>query len=1352
MSVFGTENLEFEWLNSNNGLSSEEIRNIYQDREGYIWFLTREGLNRYDGHDFKIFKAGKSGPGFPSSAFESVCEDQHGRLWLGTVENGLIIFDKYSQEVCSFEEFSKGQKLADNHIRNLMSDSRGNIWIGTEYGLYRYQVPSGDLRFFNLGDFSSSEPVWCIIESMIEDARGDIWVGTWNTGLFRYEVINNEWHNYNLFNKSQATYNDNRIKSLHEDRYGNIWVGTWEDGLYNTKLTNNELVIQQYYLYDYANDQSIPGDIIYTINQDDHDNLWIGTPYGLCIIKNLYSVKPFFENRSFEFGRNKGLSNNEVWKIFKDRSGLMWLGTLEGGVNKVNPDGKIFESYTIPPVSDQIFSQTIQAFCIAPGNNFLVGIKSLGFGHYDLSRKKYIPYTQIDTYRALPQDINTVTCFLNENDRYLWLGTRYAGLMVFNFADERYTLLNELDNQFTYETINEIFKDNNGVFWVGTEEALYRVTRCSDDDPCFEIERIHQFDGMTIHDIMQSSNGDLWAGTAEKGIYRTKAGATSEDWDVFNGQSNNIITNRIQTIYEDSKGQLWAGTSDQGLLKYNKEKIVFERASNTKGLAGEMVYSMIEDSDHNLWLGTNNGLVRLIDTQDELIADSYTITDGLQGNIFIRGAILKQNNNRIFVGGYYGFNAFFPSDVKPNTYKPNTTITSISFNEKTHVYNPKAEEVVSYAFRDNNIVFHFSALSYFKSDKNSFAYMLEGFDDTWQYTDARSRIAQYPKLGAGSYTFLVKSSNSSDLWNQEPVMFSFKILPAPYKTWWAYSLYGLAFIIILIMIYRSILKNERIKRELEIEKIEHAKSEKLNQFKLRFFTNISHEILTPLSIISCSIDVIRSKTRKSRNELNIVERNVVQLNRLLHQLLDYRKMEGGFLKLQVEKGDFQAFIQQTAENFRLLADNKNIELIIAKKGTAKETWFDFDKMDKILDNLLSNAIKYTQAGGSVMVETSVMEEDGKTLARVSVIDTGKGIKPEDQERIFNRFYRSEHEDDDTGTGIGLAYTRSLVELHKGSISVKSELGKGSTFTVKQRVDRQFYLESEISKISDTNRIVTSGNGNGKESADNTPEMRMINTTGKVKLLLIDDNNDFRSVLKSHFSNDFRVIEAKNGQEGFRKALTEKPDIIVSDVMMPEKDGFELSLDLKNNIDTAHIPVILLTAKVDEEARSKGYSTGADSYITKPVNLSVLRTRINALLIKTRNPELQSIPVSTKPVSRSSMTEPRFLNAIEQYVKNHMSDSELSIGDIARHLFMSDSMFYRKVKQVTRMTPVEYVKNIRLNEAAGLLKKEDASIAEVAYTTGFSDQSYFTACFRKKFGITPKNYMIRAGKRSILLNK
>lgn len=1329
---FCITDLEFERLNSKHGLSAEEVRNIFQDSEGYIWFLTREGLNRYDGYEFKIYKQGNPDLSFTSSAFESICEDKEGRLWLGSYEKGILIFDKYEEEVTPFETEAGGLTLFDKHIRSLLCDRSGHIWIGTEYGLYRYNPTEKSLDHFNLGDLNQNEPAWCIVEDLMEDTEGRLWIATWSEGLYMFDRNSNSLKNYKGFDGNPYTEHNNQIKTVFEDNLGYIWVGTWEDGLYMTRWNKDDLTIERTYLYDDNDPQSISGNIIYSINQDYNNNLWVGTPYGLTIVEGAYSEKPHFNREVYRYGSDKGLCNNEVWKILKDRSGLMWLGTLEGGVNKVHPGGRIFDNYPIPPVSNQIQSQTTQAFCMDPLGNFLVGVKSLGFGKYDLTHNLYTPYKEFWPYSQLPYEINTVKCFLTFGDE-LWLGTRYWGLILFDTRSGSFAPLFDLDSTFTPFEINTITLTSDTSVWIGTQEGLYLALKKRDT---YQVRRIDGLKGNRVKSVFQDSQQRIWIGTEESGISLLQIrGSQVELLANFHQESGNSESNHLNCVFQDSRGQVWAGTADQGLLKYNPESEKFENAQVLINSNTDAIMSMLEDKDGNLWLTTNGGIIRIYYKEGGEKSDNYTVADGLQGNIFLPNSLYQLNSNRIFAGGYYGFNGFYPSSVRQNDYIPATVITGISVNSEHLAPKEFRNRPLTLKYNQNNLEINFSSLSFHKSEKNVFAFKLEEVDTEWQYIDASQRNLMFSNLKTGTYRFLVKSANSSEIWNEKPEILEFEILPAPYKTWWAFLIYSVVFLMILVGLFRFLLNNERIKRAYELEKIEHARAEKLNQFKLRFFTNISHEILTPLSIMYCSIDLLKSKTRKGKPELAILERNMSQLKGLLSQLLDFRKMESGHLKLKVQKNNLSELIESIIQDFKPLADNRQLDIRLETSGDIKMGYFDEDKLNKVLHNLLSNAIKYTPSGGLIVVSLRISKTGSENWALIKVNDTGVGIPAEGLKHVFERFYRAEIDKEETGTGIGLSLTKNLVEMHHGTIQVSSEVGKGTVFTIEIPVHQSAYKTEELQAV-DVNKVIF-----GKEEGKDIPETSETTSISAVdiKILLAEDNPDFREILRSHFSKRFFVIEATNGDEALRKALKQKPDIIVSDVMMPGKTGFELCTELKNNIETSTIPVILLTAKTADADIAEGYRSGADSFITKPVSLRVLDSRINSLLLKKVN--LEPIPDETLQVqqSNSRINDEQFIRLLKKVIVNHLSDTEFQVRDLHIQFGMSGSKFYRRVKELTKLAPVEYVKHIRLNKAAALLKKGNTSMAEVAYETGFSDQSYFGVCFKKQFGTTPSAY-------------
>jgi len=1308
--------IDFIKVNSNHGLSSEEIRNIFQDREGYMWFLTPEGLNKYDGYDIKVFKKKSDAYSFPTSAFECVCEDSLNRIWLGTAEQGIVIFDTYTNEVRRFEDITNKLKLPEKSIRSLMCDRNNKIWIGTENGLYLYNILENSLEYFNLPNLKSDIPEWCIIEDIVEDDKGNIWIATWNEGLFIYDNNKKNFRNYKIFDADKSNDQNNQIKSIYQDKFGFVWIGTWEDGLYKTLYKDEELFINNTYLFSESVKQGILGNIIYSINQDIYGNMWIGTPYGLSIIENPYSPKKIFHSYKYQLGSKNGLSNNEIWKIYKDKSGLMWIGTLEGGINIVHPNGQVFESYAIPPVSQQIQSQTIQAFVTDPNGQLLIGVKSLGFGYYDLTNKKYTPYTFLSKYNSVLREINTVNCFLRIEHK-IWMGTRYNAIGIYDYQTKQFSAIQSA--QMSYD-IKVLYRTSDSAVWAGAADGLYRISMMENNSTEFDIKFIEEFNNIRVTSICEDNERNLWIGTAENGICRIDWGKNGAYTVQFFSRESNSISDEITAIFIDQHNTLWAGTNGRGLIQYDPEGESFKQCNTLHGLINVSIMSISDDEHGNIWVATNNGIGRITHKNGQYKADTYTMSDGLQGNRFVPNAVYKLSDGRILMGGYYGFNAFYPLNIKKNEYIPPTVLTAIKINNLDFDYRKNSNRVFKH--KENTLTFEFSSLSYYKSDKNIFSYKLDGLDQNWTITSAAQRNVRYSKLPSGDYNFLIKSANSSELWNDVPVSFQFRILPPTYQTWWAFTAYLIVFLSIVLVIYRNQIQRQKILRDLEIEKYKHERAEKLNEYKLSFFTNISHEILTPLSIIMGAVGILKKKTRKGKDEINIMERNLLGLRNLLRQLLDYRKMETGHLKLKVREGNLIEVIQSLINNFKPLFQSKNIDLLFDAPDELT-CFFDEDKVNKICQNLISNAIKYSHENGKVII--SIIQDKGNVFLHIK--DNGFGISEEDLGGIFNRFYRSDYTKKELGTGIGLALVKNLVELHKGTIEVQSSLGKGTIFTVKLKLNKTNYDPIEF-EIDNLDRI-----------KDEEEEMD-IRPLKNISILLVEDNSDFRKILKTHLETIATIIESSSGDDALRKAIKYSPNIVVSDVMMPNMNGYELCIQLKNNVDTQHIPVILLTAKTTDLDRAKGYDCGADSYITKPVSLSVLQTRIHSLLLKERNKAVLPENIQILRAPNEPISDKEFLLKLKKFVEENLSDIGFKVPDMHHPFGMSSSSFFRKVKLLTNMSPVEYVRNVRINRAALLLAKKELSISEIAYNTGFTDQSYFGACFKKQIGMTPTEYL------------
>jgi signal transduction histidine kinase/DNA-binding response OmpR family regulator len=759
-------------------------------------------------------------------------------------------------------------------------------------------------------------------------------------------------------------------------------------------------------------------------------------------------------------------------------------------------------------------------------------------------------------------------------------------------------------------------------------------------------------------------------------------------------------------------------------------------------MPGDAVFDIIEEAG-SLWLTTSNGLVRLSRRgENDFQTEVFNSDDGLQGNVFIDGAAYKSPDGRIFAGGYYGFNAFRPGELSGNKYIPPVVITDIRVsNEAVPVYHSIDKGLVL-KHNQNNLGVEFAALSFSQPKKNNYAYMLEGLDKDWTRLSSESRIAYFSHIPPGSYILRLKASNSSDAWNEVPVSMAIRVKPHPAWSWWAIMIYSALLVTILIAIYYFLINNIKIKQAYEIEKIERKREENVNQFKFRFFTNISHELLTPLSVLSFSVEDLIARRSDDKGQLGVMQSNVNRVMHLISQLLDFRKVESGSMKPAVTPGRIDTFIEQICDSLKPLEGKKNISVILSGK-IEQALFFDHDKLDKIICNLLANAFRYTPENGRILVNYDLFQKDGLNWLKLEVTDSGKGIEQENLEHVFDRFYQVKSVTGRTfGAGIGLALVKNLVENLKGDISVRNEENMGAKFTVSLPVSPEAYLPDEVGyeEIG-----YQSGNLLFSHPDFLMPEAEEHQDTAEhdrsKSILIVEDNADFRRLLRKHLSNFYHTYEADNGEVAWEICLNKQPDLVISDMMMPVMNGIELCKKIKNNVETSHQIVILITARTDEETRYESYLANADSYISKPVDLRTLDIRIESLLgqreklIRRYSHDSAEAPAAAD----YSPIDEKFLTQVRTIIENKLMNTELNVLALSKEIGMSSSNLYRKITSLTGMSPVEFIRYIRLQAAAGIMVKEGANVSEAASRSGFNDLSYFCKSFKKQFGVSPKQY-------------
>ncbi len=1338
-------NIRIKHFNTNDGLSSDDARQVFQDREGFIWICTSEGLNRFDGYEFKVFKPDYSAKnGFNTNDFTCICEDLSNNLWVGTKSKGINVYNKQSGEVKIIDKYIAPEGSSNpDMIKTLYCDQLGRIWIGTDNGLYRYEQ---DGRIVSLNKTMNQSRI--TINHITGDTKGNVWVGTWGAGLIKYNgkdvaaiyMFNNALH-------PEITHNV--VRTVFEDESFRIWMGTWHDGLFYTQ-PNSE--IRNLSHFSYSNDKKgLLTTLIHTISQDNTGDIWAGTPFGLNIIHNVNTTTPELWGTGIKNEITETIGTTVVQSIIRDMGGVMWVGTLGDGIFRIEMGLNRLKTYNIPDIDTHLKSQITKCFLQTNDEKILLGVQSLGMVIFDKNTNTFKRYNEVLPYSKISDEINTAFPLFKDSKNNIWIGERYGKMWVIDSQNNAYGLNEIYNGAFANQEATCIFEDSKGYIWIGTRTGLHKLIPRGGDVKQYvhyqyskEEKRKNSLSSNYITTIFEDSQGTMWFGTYEDGIDMLNSEPDNHvnprfrHFRVEHNKKKSLNCNSIMAFYEPAPNTLFVGTMGGGLNKMNTETGEFTNIKTEQGFPADVVYDILSDDRHNIWLTTNKGLVRFNKNKTEgQQFEIFNASDGLISNALLKGAFYKDGENNFYIGTPKGFNVFNLNLIKENSFVPNVAVTAIK-NDNHDIstrFNSKKQIEIEHTQRSFSV--EFSALSNIQPEKNKFAYMLEGFDNNWIYTNAANRKAIYSNLRPGTYTFKVKASNNSGLWSKNPATVVFRILPAPYETWWAFTLYFLGIIGMIIAIIRFLNYRHKLRQQLQLEYIERVKSDKINQFKLRFFTNITHEILTPLNIISTAIEKADDNKPLKKENLEALRRNANRLNRLISQLLYFRKAETGNMKLEVSAGNFLNFVKQVANSFEPLAAKHNISLSVEGNETDRETYFDADKIDKILYNLISNAIKFTPQNGSITIKTENIEEGTSHFIKVEISDTGKGIEPEKLPHIFERFFRAET-DSKTGTGIGLELSKTLIEMHRGSVSVESTLGKGTTFCFMIPVNKEVY---DVTEIIPSHNLVLSESDNNAEEMET--EMVKDNVTNdKPTILIVEDNSDFRRILANHFADEYNVSEAKNGIEGLNIAIKLMVDIIITDVMMPEMDGYELCAQIKNNIETSHIPIVMLTAKVSAENRMQGYNTGADSYIEKPVNLEMLSIRVRSLLDQRQ--KLQSyfksgITLEPENVKLTSVDE-KFVLKAKEIIDRNIDNPDFNVNQFVKEMGTSNSMLYRKLTTMIGMSPVEFIKNMRLKRAVQLLKEQKFTISEVAYATGFNDTSYFTVCFKKQFGITPTEFV------------
>ena len=1328
--IEAVNNLNFDFYSQEHGLSSNQIHSILQDKKGWMWFGTSQGACRFDGYKFTVFKNdADDSTSLKGNLVRAIFEDRKGQLWIGTENGGL---NKFNREKENFQHlFSSGNQtqLKDASVTSIHEDKLGNLWVGTDSHLY---LIKDETNISEIKPASLPFPT-DYFRVLLSDQSGRIWLGT-NHGLFVYNLKTNTSEKIKLAQNLSA---NEEIWEIVMDDDGIIWVGTYANGMFSVNQTTLEA---KQIIIDPNNERSLT---VRSISKDKNGKYWIGTRGGLYIYEKNKGVTAHYYHEERE---PKSLVNNSIQCIAHDLKGDVWIGT-RNGINFLIEERQNIHGYKSMPGDDRYLnSSEIYAFWIDPKGDVWAGTES---GGINILNRKTGRFRYLVPQKGNPNSLsrNCIKALMDDGLNNLWIGTFLGGLDVLNLRTESFKhYRNDPANpaSLSDNRVWAFLKDSNNDIWVGTTAGLDKYNPTTDN-----FVHYPNLSQGQVNWLAEDDEHCLWIGSDILVVYNPK------NQDVVQ------INQSTRWMLQDSKKRFWLATNNEGVALYSKEKGIVRYFTEKNGLANNQTLAILEDNDHFLWISTTNGLSKF-DAEKERF-HNFSLKNGFQNNQFTYGAAYKTKNGELLFGGISGFNVFDPAKIKSGEYFAPIVLTDLKiFNKSVKIGESKRDvlrksisetEKIQLKYEQNSITLDFASFDYANNIGIQYSYYLENFDKDWTEPSV-GRSATYTNLDPGEYTFRVKTvSIDRQESNSGPVL-TIVVLPPYWQTWWFRVILFATIAGLFYMLIAFLVNKEKLKNDLVLERMKAKELHELDMMKLRFYTNISHEIRTPLTLILGPLEKMKNNMLPSseiKGHVEVMYRNATQLHQLINQLLDFRKLESGNIKLILTSGDLVSYISEIVGSFDKFAEEKEIELKFNSLKKRIITNFDTDKVAKIMNNLLSNAFKFTGKGGRISVNLSLVFDDStendplgnseeNRLIEITVKDNGIGISESNLEKIFTRFFQVGEGATQTGTGIGLALTKELVKLHNGKLFVTSKPGKGSKFTVQLPYEDLNVSESTEASLQVVHKEQDSVVAVAEEHV-NDPIV-----AGQKIMLLVDDNADVRYFIKSHFSVSFQILEAANGVEGWDIALKTIPDIIISDVMMPDMDGFEFCRKVRKDERTSHIPILLLTALGSREHEIEGLSYGADDYITKPFDLVILQTKVENILSVRQSLKQKytgEILLQPRNVILSSPDE-RFLQKAIAVVEDNIDDPDLDIEKFASEIGASRMQLYRKLNALTEMTVKEFVRSIRLKRAAQLLVQKKLNISEVAYAVGFRDLSHFRKCFKQEFGMSASEYVDKHG--------
>lgn len=1329
---------DIKTLGMEQGISNNYVVSITQDKKGFIWFATESGLNKFDGNRFEIYKKNKKEisdynniNSISGNELNKVYADKFDDIiWIATQREGLNAFDCKSETFKYYKyDPNNDNSIITNDITDISNSADGNLWISTYHkGVEYFDKKSQTFVHYNKSTIPGmkNENLWAVKE----DNKGLLYMGHVWSGLSILSLKDKKIKNFRHDPNDKESLPGDEVRVIFIDKNDNIWIGT-NNGLALFNAEKGSFVV---FKNDPLNDNSLLSNYIFTINQLSDGRLWIGTENGGVSILD-FQQSMFLSPQHISFTNitlnddGKGLSNQTIRSIHQDTFNNIWLATYGGGVNFINSHPPYFSTWTyssIPKLKNSLNNRVAWGICADDQDHLWIGTDGGGINLFVNGER-----TKIIEKGANSITDNAILAAIRDSDNNLWFGTFNGGVNIYN---SQHNLISKLQLDDKSTDIRCFYEDDKKDMWIGSNNGIYVYNMITKRRDGYSREN-SELPNNLVRAICKDERDRLWIGffgeglaILDKDMKMVKTFKTDTDFP----------SNTVDHIYRDKKGQIWVATGE-GLVCFKSpdEDDQYTVYDNNNGLVNTCIRAITEDNQGNIWISTNGGISRFISDQNKFF--NYNQHDGIPLGDFMSGSVTKDSKGIIFFGSQNGVCYFDPKMIPMNIALPPTIITEFKFYSNqisasnNEINIPIIANNLNLDYNQNTFKISFNVLDYSLSHLVDYTYMLKGLENIWYNIQGENSVT-FRNVPPGSYELLIKSRVKNQEWSEEITSLKIVIDPPVWLTWWAKVFYTAAILLVIFFGFRFYKRKLDLENSLMLEKKNHSQEQELNNERLRFFTNVAHELRTPLTLILGPLEDLHSDPSlayKHSSKISVILRSATRLLSLINQILEFRKTETQNKKLCVHRADLAQLIQEVGLKYKELNINKRVSFDIIIETEKVNIYFDPDIITIILDNLLSNAFKYTKKG-NITLKLRDVQNKGINYTEVEISDTGIGIPAESLSKIFDRYYQAERDMLVSGTGIGLALVQNLVSIHQGYIDVDSKQGEGTVFRFGILSDNTYpnalHADSESSPI-----IEDAENNENWESKDNKPI-----------ILLVEDNEDIREYISISLSEHYKMYTAENGKKGLEAAFARIPDIIISDIMMPEMDGFELSKNLKEDVRTSHIPIILLTAKDTIQDRTEGYDIGVESYITKPFSANLLQSRI-ANLLESRKKIAELVNKNTVNknaiiIDSLSKLDNEFIEKVTSIIEQNLDSDKIDVAFIADKMNMSHSTLYRKVKALAGMTANEFIRKVRIRNAEQLLLTGKYTISEISYMVGINSITYFRQCFKDEYGLAPSEYL------------